>query len=144
MISFYYVNWSVRFDRDWFDDNCHRDDKLTKFSTHEVFICVMKNMIWWAQIDVNSTQSKHFSCMFSADVLQSSSSLKTRRLIDDVQDEIIINVHDVHYYWIVEIDVIISQDKFETFREFIMFLTKGTEFDQFFQYWFFRFVVESL
>jgi hypothetical protein len=140
MISFYYVNWSMRFDRDRLDDNCHWDDKLTKFSVYKVFVCVMKNMIWWAQINVNSAQSQYLSNVLCANVLQSFCSLKTRRFVDDMQNRIDFNIHDVYYDWIVEIDVI-SQSEFETFREFCVLLTKSAKFDQFFQYSFFHFMI---
>ncbi len=70
--------------------------------------------------------------MLSTDVLQSPSSLKTRRLIDDVQDGVIFDVHDVHYYGKIKIDVNL-QGEFETSRGFSMFLTKGAEFGEFFQ-----------
>ncbi len=106
VISFYYVDWSMRFDRDRFDSNRQRDDKLTKFFVYEVFICVVKNMIWWIQINVDSTQSQYLSCVLCANVLQSFCSLKTRRFVNHMQNEIIFNIHDVHHYWKVKIDVV--------------------------------------
>ncbi len=45
--------------------------------------------------------------MFCIDVLQSFDCLKSSRLIDHVQNEAIIDIHDVHYDEKVEIDVII-------------------------------------
>jgi hypothetical protein len=67
---------------------------LTKFSACKVFISVNQYVIRKTQINVDSAQAQHLSDVIDADVLQSLSSLKTRNVVDDVQDKIIVNIHD--------------------------------------------------
>ncbi len=52
--------------------------------------------------------------MISTDVLQLFDCLKSSRLIYHMQNETIINIHDVHYYEKVEIDFVF-QNEFKTF-----------------------------
>ncbi len=75
----------------------------------------MQYVIRW--INVNLAQTKHLSNVFSTDVLQLSSSLKARDVVDHMKNRAVFNIHDVYYHWVVEIEMnVIFQDEFKTFR----------------------------
>jgi hypothetical protein len=96
----------MSFDEYCFDDNCHWDDKLTKFFACEILVRVSLYVIRKTQIDVDLAQTKHVSDVLSRDVLQSFSSLKSDDFVDYVQNEVIFNTHNVDDDWIIEIDLI--------------------------------------
>jgi hypothetical protein len=73
----------------------------------------MCDQVWWAKVSVDPAFSELVPSVFGRYVLQPSASLVTGSFVNDVEDWVAVDVHDININAVVEL-CIVSQRKSES------------------------------
>ena len=123
--------------------NFYVDNILFEFSSYELFFCIDWNEIKWFQIYVDLTKSNLFSYMFNWNIFQLSIGLKTNCFVYHMKNRLVIEIKNVNDQIEIEIYVVFD-DKNESFRKTIMFLTLITVVNQFMKNMWINVIIDSI